>query len=214
MKETLYDIELDFCELKCFLDFIAKDPSDEKLQRVALRALNKLAQRVDCLKEEFITDFIVAEKTTDCVVPKQATAEANDLPDELQRVRQPIDSPLAMIPACEATPEIEVEEVKRETEKVADTLEEPALSCSNEDVSTNEVLKESMYRALSLNDVFYYTREFFQGNSLLFKEEIRKLELLGSYEEANRYLKTQIANDVESEAFLSFDDFLKKYFNN
>ena len=69
-----------------------------------------------------------------------------------------------------------------------------------------------LYKSLTLNDVFYYTRELFKSDSFAFKEGVRQLESLKTYQEARSYAIKNLGLDSKVEAFESFDEFLKRNF--
>lgn len=228
MKNILNDIELDFYELKCFLDFIEEKPQDKKLQKIALRALNNLSLRVTDLKADFeskYNDEVVDNFSKKNLKATKITPSDNNIQEETSYI---ISSNLDEISEeKEAVVENKVLEASEYPEDMPDL---PCIDSEQNDfediedtvVATSETTtvvephknhKEAMYNMLRLNDVFYYTRELFDGDGDVLREQINNLENCKTYEEAHLYVIEKISSNVDSEAFKSLDDFLKKYFN-
>lgn len=243
MKSILNDIELDFVELKYFLEYVEKNPNDKKLQEVASRALNNLAQRVDNLKKTFEVDVLKMDNENQRMVPPALPPFSKDVEE--------IVPPLPPIVKGEVSHQsvTKVEEFKEVVEKESPTtvdiqLENDESSSvmenSNIDVvsfdsnDTIDIVAEEdkasvvsenadclldkprqpgeLYKSLTLNDVFYYTRELFKNDSFAFKEGVRQLESLKTYQEARSYAIKNLGLDSKVEAFESFDEFLKRNF--
>ena len=82
----------------------------------------------------------------------------------------------------------------------------------NADIAESAPSKGSLYRALSLNDVFRFSRELFEGDSNKLKEAVAEMEKLGSYEQAIGYLSGIVSCNIEDYAFQDMDDFLQRFF--
>lgn len=225
MNSTLKDIELDFFELKYFLEYIEKNPQDERLQQVASRALNNLAARVELLQDSFnksypqnnstiiVADKIVSNKEAQaksiCTEAKDTSfTQTDSIRNEEVEVTAPLSGSLDL--------KIEDGNYTNETDGVPPPLP-PINHKETKDTDTAVAYTPTeigaLYKALSLNDVFYYTRELYNGDSIAFKEAIRTIENLGSYNKAYQFVINEYQGDLESPAFLQFDEFLKNYYN-
>ena len=186
MKKLLTDIELDFYELKCLLAQLSQNKEDTQLLRVAQRSLANLNQRIGVLNEEFTQHF----------------AESNQLQVRPQEPQKRIEE-VAKESANKMPPPIPSSEVsKQAASPTADVAELGAVSPS----------PSPMYRSLSLNDVFRYSRELFGGDTTRLKQVVAEMDKLGGYEQAMGYLVTQISCNLDDYAFQDMDEFLKSYF--
>lgn len=189
MKKLLTDIELDFYELKCLLEYLDKNPEDSNLFKVAERSLNNLSERMGELKKEFAHYKAVEslQKETPVVI---------DRVDEKPFVKKKED--------LTTSESINCEEIQKDSDVV-----------KQEEILQGKVMTPesgSMYRALSLNDVFRYSRELFDGDSNKLKEVVAEMENLWSYEQAVGYLSTVVSCSIEDYAFQDMDDFLQRYY--
>lgn len=183
MKKLLTDIELDFYELKCLLEYLDKSPEDKQLFRVTARSLVHLSQRVEKLREEFGQHYVAPA----------SISEAGNEPSPLQEL------------------------VVEETEKVLDEAVEAAPAEASQFSQAEELeplAPTQMYRALSLNDVFRYSRELFSNDTSRLKAVMGKMEELGAYEQAIAYLAEKVDCNLDAVAYQDMDDFLKAYFKN
>lgn len=197
MKQLLTDIELDFYELKCLLDYLDKNPLDEALHQVASRSLKNLSNRMDELNKEFVS--LYGEKSNRSCQPlsQMNTSEIESCSLEEKKCLDELGS-------------------KEDDVEVVNDLEESEIVEKklglNADIAESTPSKGSLYRALSLNDVFRFSRELFEGDSNKLKEAVAEMEKLGSYEQAIGYLSGIVSCNIEDYAFKDMDDFLQRYF--
>lgn len=208
MKDILYDIELDFYELKFFLENLNGKSNDKKLQEVALRAVENLSKRVDGLRKE-IQNISISSSPKETI----ESSFVNSISVTQDNCSTLVDDILGQrntnIVEEKITPEDMAGNVVEVLEKIE--MEQPP-KIPSLDNETPIVALGSLYRVISLNDVFYYTKELYSGNSVAFKEDIRALEEIGEYQKAINYLLEKLKCDAESDVFQSFDLLLQKFF--
>ncbi len=205
MKKLLTDIELDFYELKCLLEYLDKNPQDQNIYKVTRRSLKNLTSRMSELESGFDQKYsaepIVA---VDRVAPTQ--------PQEVLVAAPIIETVLSSQIQEPVVATKKVEELIPNVKSIAETGDhEPAKEEVNE-ISSTGFEPGTMFRALSLNDVFRFSRELFGGDTNKFKKVVTEMECLGSYEQAVGHLATQVTCKTDDLAFLDMDDFLQRYF--
>lgn len=233
MKSILNDIELDFVELKYFLEYVEKNPNDKKLQEVASRALTNLSLRVESLKKSFnssISQTEIPDPVTIAVVNQPVVAKTVIVEEEyvhapfgtdfsedsedlniVPEVSVGIDSSLV---ESEIKEPLKNEVVESSIENCIEETAKQTVEAPVEAKSENLPLKIAglLYKSLTLNDVFFYTRELFKGDSNALKSGMSQLETLSTYEQAYRFSIDNLGLDKDIAAFESFDEFLKRNF--
>ena len=205
MKKRLTDIELDFYELKCLLEYLDKNPQDQNIYKVTKRSLKNLTSRMSELELGFEGKYEVDHLDTPQSVapaqPEEVLVAAPIIENVLSsQVQEPVVAAKNMdelIPNVKAIAE-------------AGDLEPPKDAVKETTSPAPEV--GAMFGALSLNDVFCFSRELFGGDTDQLKEVVSEMELLGSYEQAIGHLATQVTCKTDDLAFLDMDDFLQRYF--
>ena len=201
MKKLLTDIELDFYELKCLLDFLDKNPNDKTLYKVAARSLHNLKGRMNELENGFQSSY-----------PKYNIEET---------ISEPVvETTVEKIEAVTVEPKVKEEPIKEDTKDLEpDKSEVEEIVVKTKKVITQKdetaAVKESsaLYKALSLNDIFRYSRELFDGDTNLMRKTFSEMDHLGSYEQAIGHLVNTTSIDTEDLAFQDLDEFLKRYFS-
>ena len=207
MKKLLTDIELDFYELKCLIEYLDKNQGDTQLLKVAKRSLDNLTKRIGALNETFTSSFVMP--------PIPPLDKELITPDPIGFQKQEVKSPEPILEDSRIDSkqqELAVEEtdtVKTNQPEVVDKT----VSLGEQSVPT---LMESsaMYKAFSLNDVFRYSRELFGNDKARLKQVVAEMDRLGGYEQAMGYLVTQVDCSLDDFAFQDMDEFLKAYFKN
>lgn len=210
MKKLLTDIELDFYELKCLLEYLDKNPNDARLHQVAQRCLNNVTTRMSELQKGFDETYVLGETTVSPI--KEASSRVEVLIQEVKETpKVVVQAPIKK----EEEEDLSFVEGKSEPELAAPISSTPELK----EVESVEEVAEAvnpevgdMYRALSLNDVFRFSRELFHGDSNKLKEAVREMERLGSYEQAIGFLSTVVECSLDDFAFQDMDDFLKRFY--
>ena len=205
MKKLLTDIELDFYELKCLLEYLDKNPQDNRLYKVAQRSLYHLTDRMSELKKGFDETYVDAE--ADIVEAKQEVKAKVDVFTPLREAEPIIEQ--TSKEADFILPELDVEEeaTTEVVEEIAKVVEEPAPKPTISGIESGV-----MFRALSLNDVFRFSRELFKDDSQKLKDAIAEMERLGSYEQSIGFLSTVVECPLDDFAFQDMDDFLKRFY--
>ena len=129
---------------------------------------------------------------------------------------------LVAAPIIETVFSSQIQEPVVATKKVEELIPSIKAIAEAEDIEpAKQELKEftnssfeqgTMFRALSLNDVFRFSRELFGGDTNKLKEVVTEMERLGGYEQAVGHLATQVSCKTDDLAFLDMDDFLQRYF--
>ena len=219
MKKLLTDIELDFYELKCLLDFLDTKPEDDTLYKVAERSLSNLTGRMGELTSQFNNSYSIntkqealIDKKSDSEPTKVGKPKVEEAIIEKESVVEPVKAVEVKMEESEVkpsdpVPKTVVEAVKRKEEKQES---ESSLKPAQGAFATKTA---GIYRALSLNDVFRYSRELFNGDTEFMRTTLAELDDLGSYEQAIGHLVSKLNCDLEDLAFQDMDDFLKRYFS-
>lgn len=210
MKKLLTDIELDFYELKCLLEYLDKNPNDARLHQVAQRCLNNVTARMSELQKGFDETYVLGETTVSPI--KEASSRVEVLIQEVKETPKVVVS----APIIKEEEDLSFVEGKSEPELAAPIISSiPEIKEVESIEETVEAIKPEvgdMYRALSLNDVFRFSRELFHGDSNKLKEAVREMERLGSYEQAIGFLSTVVECSLDDFAFQDMDDFLKRFY--
>lgn len=205
MKKLLTDIELDFYELKCLLEYLDKKPNDSRLYKVAQRSLNLLVTRMSELQKGFDNTYVNMES-----IVADVPLDANPIEDISASLKQD-----KLVEDKTDTKSVEEAHanvlVKKESKQLTPVVEDHSVV---ESAVVDELTAEPgvMFRALSLNDVFRYSRELFSGDTKKLKEVIAEMERLGSYEQSIGFLSTSVDCSLDDFAFQDMDDFLKRFY--
>jgi AraC-like DNA-binding protein len=72
---------------------------------------------------------------------------------------------------------------------INDTITKPKSSIAMKQQPINDIAK-----AIGFNDRFLFIREFFDGDTVLFSQTVKKLDTMGSLNEAKKYIQTVVKN--------------------
>ena len=183
MQDILNDIELDVAELKCLLQVFPAE-TDPRLTAVAERSIERLKQRLDELKQSLHQPASPADRPQTAATPTTEEAEAAPLPQEDEDTRPPKE------PVHEAAP-----------------------------AGSSPILAErirptgGLRHALSLNDVFRFSRELFGGDTARMNQVLAQLEQAPTLDEALQTFTREVRPEDGNEAANDFTELLKKYFD-
>lgn len=146
MQALLNDIELDIQELKCLVQAISVD-SNPALRIVAKRNIHQMQEKLNTLTELLNETFVITPQA-------RSVNSVNVEPVHAQR-------PVAEQPPIETS-------VTSEPTPVTATSASPILGERIKPVT-------DLRHAISLNDLFRFTRELFSGDAARMNEVVRQL---------------------------------------
>ena len=205
MQTLLNDIELDIQELKCLIQAVSSD-ANPALRGVVKRNIRQMKARLDVLQE--LLDEPCDAEAPEVPKPEVRPSEMKQ-PEtqaaEVQKTEMPLPEvrPVAPQPAIV---EPKSPEVLPEPEPVAVP---PASSILAERIKPAADLR----RAISLNDLFRFSRELFGGDTARLNEVVERLGNAPSLDEAMTILTSEIHLSEENEAAADFVELLRKYFS-
>lgn len=204
MQTLLNDIELDIQELKCLMQAVSGD-ANPALRVVVKRNIRQMRTRLDALLR-LLDEPCAAEMPV--VTEARQTMTETPQPEMRQTVtRQPAAQQPA-VPQPAAQRPVNAEPVSSE-----------ALSASEPASSASSILAErikpaaDLRRAISLNDLFRFSRELFGGDTARLNEVVERLGDAPSLDAAMTVLTSEIHLDEENEAAADFVELLRKYFS-
>lgn len=223
MQTLLNDIELDIQELKCLMQAVSNE-ANPALRSVVNRNIQQMKARLDAL-QRLLDESCAARTPVASNVPQpdvqQSIVQHRDT--ETQRIEQVAQPPIVQHRA----PEIQ------KIDKVVDA-QQPIVPQPVAEPVAPEVLPEptpivvppassilaerikpaaDLRRAISLNDLFRFSRELFGGDTARLNEVVERLGNAPSFDAARTILASEVHLDEENEAAADFVELLRKYFS-
>lgn len=198
MQTLLTDIELDIQELKCLIKAVSSD-ANPALRVVVKRNIQQMKARLDALQKMLDEADVTKMPVVQQIVPEVPKPEAPKPEVQQTIVPQPVVvEPTVSEPAAP--------EVFPEPEPVVASPASPILA---------ERIKPAadLRRAISLNDLFRFSRELFGGDTARLNEVVERLGNAPSLDAAMTLLASEIHLDEENEAAADFVELLRKYFS-
>ena len=232
MQTLLNDIELDIQELKCLMQAVSNE-ANPALRGVVNRNIQQMKARLDAL-QKLLDESCAARIPIAPNVPqpdvRQPDVQPNDT--ETQRVNEVVQQPEGQQPVGQpGAPEVQrINEVAQQFETQQLVVQQPV---AVEPVAP-EVLPEptpivvppassilaerikpaaDLRRAISLNDLFRFSRELFGGDTARLNEVVERLGNAPSFDAARTILVSEVHLDEENEAVADFVELLRKYFS-
>ena len=232
MQTLLNDIELDIQELKCLMQAVSNE-ANPALRGVVNRNIQQMKARLDALQklldESCAARIPIAPNVPQpeepqpivqhCDTGAQGINEVVQQPEESQPIVQYSDPEAQRINIVVQQFEAQQPVVQQPVavEPVApEVLPEPtpivvppASSILAERIKPAADLR----RAISLNDLFRFSRELFGGDTARLNEVVERLGNAPSFDAARTILVSEVHLDEENEAVADFVELLRKYFS-
>jgi len=173
----------------------------------------ELDQRAISVEDIVSTEELIAQSTEEEVsfeIPDIPSVQqiTRDEPEPTQNDKKPspAEKPVSSEPSAQDTPPVKIS-VREEITITNETIySEPAILA--------EQLKpsQSIVQSFSLNDVFRFSGELFDGDRQRMNDFLARVNEMDSWNQVEDYLTAELNTDEENEVMADFSDCLKKFF--
>lgn len=221
-------IELDKRQLKCLIDAFKSEPDAELqslLKRNAEQLQARLIQLVEAVDATMLHTEVIEPVAAPAAEPSAVTAPTlSEQPQpEVHQPAAPVEVEITSVEAETKPIEVETELVEAEIEPVAPMKEPEAFIMDEDDYLSHEIPepilgervvieKGSANIPLSLNDLFRFSREWFDGDTAKFNSMWSVFASIDNYDDAEAYLHTCINSSDEDETMADCLALLKRFY--